>query len=199
MSYKSHRPQPLSDSAIIPFPKLLDSHADTPRHTTSHSQSAQQRDPAGVSTSSASNNPTHTDNSYSPESSAPPKKNSEYTPRLTVHPPLGHTQRPPRHPLVRIVRQLLPSIFTVFLSSVFIVVPQIANLSGTKSYAFLILVIYTLYFHCNAFTVGRHIQVTGRWNSQVFFRTSATSLSQRAVLSDCTALQSLQPSESRVL
>ncbi|KAK9893742.1 hypothetical protein P389DRAFT_107891 [Cystobasidium minutum MCA 4210] len=59
-----------------------------------------------------------------------------------------------------ILKRLLPCVISVFLGSVFIVVNRLAFLSGTAQHAFLIIVIYTLFFHPAQHTVGKHIQVT---------------------------------------
>lgn len=66
-----------------------------------------------------------------------------------------------------ILKRLLPCVISVFLGSVFIVVNRLAFLSGTAQHAFLIIVIYTLFFHPAQHTVGKHIQVTGKSLLQV--------------------------------
>lgn len=64
--------------------------------------------------------------------------------------------------LWRICKQLLPCVLSVFLGAILIVNKHVAFLSGTADYAFLIIVIYTLFFHPAQHTVGKHIQVTGK-------------------------------------
>lgn len=63
--------------------------------------------------------------------------------------------------LYLIIKRLLPCVLTIFLASIFVVNKRIAFLSGTAEYSFLIIVIYTLFFHPAQHTVGKHIQVTG--------------------------------------
>lgn len=64
--------------------------------------------------------------------------------------------------LWRICKELLPCVLSVFLGAILIVNKHVAFLSGTADYAFLIIVIYTLFFHPARHTVGKHIQVTGK-------------------------------------
>jgi hypothetical protein len=59
-----------------------------------------------------------------------------------------------------ILQRLLPSLITVFLCSILVVVRPVAELSGSAQYAFLVLVAYTLFFHVGGHTLGQHIQST---------------------------------------
>lgn len=63
---------------------------------------------------------------------------------------------------LRVLRGLLPCVISVFIGGIFIVNKHIAFLSGTAEFAFLIIVIYTLFFHPAKHTVGKHIQATGK-------------------------------------
>lgn len=81
---------------------------------------------------------------------------------LPVLPPSKHsTRKSLRQAVSNIIKRLLPCVISVFLGAIFVVCKRIAFLSGTAEYAFLIVVIYTLFFHPAQHTVGKHIQVTG--------------------------------------
>lgn len=62
-----------------------------------------------------------------------------------------------------ILKRLLPCVISVFIGAIFVVNKHIAFLSGTADFAFLVIVIYTLFFHPAQHTVGKHVQVTGKW------------------------------------
>jgi hypothetical protein len=91
-----------------------------------------------------------------------PTKRSHST-ALPVLPPAKHTTRQSYgQAFFNIIKRLLPCVISVFLGAIFVVCKRIAFLSGTAEYAFLIVVIYTLFFHPAQHTVGKHIQVTGK-------------------------------------
>lgn len=73
---------------------------------------------------------------------------------------IGETQDTGGHALYDLVKQLSPSVFSILVCCIFVVVKPIAFLSGEADYAFLILVAYSLFFHAGGHTVGRHIQST---------------------------------------
>lgn len=60
----------------------------------------------------------------------------------------------------KVIKTLLPSTVSIFLCSLLVAIKPIAFLSGGANYAFLVLVIYALYFHAGGQTIGKHIEVT---------------------------------------
>lgn len=149
-------PPPSSEESTktvkVPFPRQSDSSEDpqtTP--TTQDDDSQNEKEPSSVKESKGGYGDT------------PSSRDEEhYVSSLPFLSSVGTTQQTLLHPKIRTLKRILPSVIAIFLCSIFVVVKDIAELSGTKDFAFLILVIYTLYFHCNATTVGKHIQVTGK-------------------------------------
>lgn len=85
-------------------------------------------------------------------------------PHVTSLPPLPSSNKTAKqnraNAFLIILKRLLPCVISVFVGAIFVVNKHIAFLSGTAEFAFLIIVIYTLFFHPAQHTVEKHVQVT---------------------------------------